>query len=186
MKTKNNETAFNKIYDSTNKKVLALITAKCCNTEDISDIFQETYIELYSVINNKGVDYIENPEAFLAHIVKQKIYRHYSVAQRFKMQISLHQLDKDGKEFDISDTVINEMSVEESYVLKEEVDEITSYLNSKPQITKKIFHLYYSLDKSIPEIAELLEIGQSSVKNHIYRTLKDIQENFKKEEGVAR
>lgn len=186
MKTKNNETAFNKIYDSTNKKVLAHITAKCCNTEDISDIFQETYIELYSVINNKGVEYIENPEAFLLHIVKQKIYKHYSVAQRLKMQISLHQIDKNGKEFDISDTVINEMSVEESYILKEEVEKITEYLNRKPQVTKKIFHLYYSLDKSIPEIAELLEIGQSSVKNHIYRTLKEIQEFFKKEEGVAK
>ena len=91
MNTKNYETAFNKIYDSTNKKVLALITAKCCNTEDINDIFQETYIELYSTICNKGTDYIKNPEAFLSHIVKQKIYKHYSMAERFKMQISLHQ-----------------------------------------------------------------------------------------------
>ena len=35
---------FNEIYDSTCKIILAFITARCGNTSDISDIFQDTYM----------------------------------------------------------------------------------------------------------------------------------------------
>lgn len=178
------ELAFNEIYDSTNKVALTLITAKCCNIEDINDIFQETYAEIFAVIDKKGIDYIENPEAFVRRIVKQKIYRYYSATQRLKMQISIIQTDKDGKEFDISDSVIDELSIEENYILTERIDEVREFLKNKPILTRKVFHLFYSLDKTIPEIAELLEVGQSTVKNHIYRTLKEVRDEFSEREGV--
>lgn len=184
MNVNNAESTFNRIYDSTSKSALALITAKCCNTEDISDIFQETYTELFLIISKKGEEYIKNPEALIKHIVKQKIYRHYSAAKRLKMQISTIQSDNDGNEFDISDSAIDELSIEENYILSEQIEEVRIFLKSKPLLTRKIFHLYYSLDKTIPEIAELLEIKQSTVKNHIYRTVKEVRDEFKQREKV--
>lgn len=178
------ELAFNEIYNSTNKAILAYITAKCCNIEDISDIFQETYTEVFLVINKKGINYIKVPEAFVKRLAKQKIYKHYSASERRKMQISIIQTDKNGEEYDVSDRVINEISIEENYILTEKIDEVQKFLQSKSVLTRKIFHLFYTLDKTIPEISELLDVKQSTVKNHIYRTVKEIKEKFSEKEGI--
>ena len=58
MVDQNTTTLFNDIYDSTKRKILVYITAKCGNTADIHDIFQETYMELYSILAKKGPAYI--------------------------------------------------------------------------------------------------------------------------------
>lgn len=89
---------FNAIYDATNRKILGFITAKCGNTSDISDIFQDTY--------------------------------------------------------------------------------------TKPQIVQKIFLLRYSLDMTIPEIAKLLSVGESYVKNILYRTINQLRELYVRKDGI--
>ncbi len=43
---------FNELYASTNQKVLAYIIVKCGKTEDVADIFQETYTEVVKIIKN--------------------------------------------------------------------------------------------------------------------------------------
>ena len=62
MASQEQETFFNELYDNTHRKVLAYIIAKCGNTEDIADIFQETYLEIVKVIKRKGIDYFQNPD----------------------------------------------------------------------------------------------------------------------------
>ena len=56
---------FDEIYNSTNKAVLAFITAKCGRTADIGDIFQETYMELYQILIKRGVEYVTNDKALV-------------------------------------------------------------------------------------------------------------------------
>lgn len=46
--------AFNQIYDETSQKVLVYITARCSSTDQIGDLFQETYMELYRVLSRPG------------------------------------------------------------------------------------------------------------------------------------
>lgn len=46
----NQEDFFNELYDATHEKVLAYKIVKCGNTEDVADIFQETYTEIVKVI----------------------------------------------------------------------------------------------------------------------------------------
>lgn len=38
---------FNEIYDKTYKKILLYVLKRCSNIEDVSDILQETYAEIY-------------------------------------------------------------------------------------------------------------------------------------------
>ena len=44
---------FDKIYEKTYKRVLKYIVCKCSNMEDVNDIIQETYLELYNAIVNQ-------------------------------------------------------------------------------------------------------------------------------------
>ena len=42
----------------------------------------------------------------------------------------------------------------------------------------KIFYLYFILDMTFKEIAEMLEMNESTVKSNLYRLLKNIKESF--------
>lgn len=169
-------TFFSELYDATHEKVLAYIIVKCGNTEDIADIFQETYTEVVSTIRRRGIAYLKNPEAFVMQIAKQKVYRHYKLLQRLRGWEQVRVFDEMNPE----DTGIEDISFEESFMTKITADMAFTYLSEKDELTKKIFYLYYYMDKSIKEIAELFSIKESTVKNRLYRTLKELREYLTK------
>ena len=47
---------FNEIYDRTFKNTIRYITAKCSNVDDIHEIVQEVYADVYSTLVNKVSD----------------------------------------------------------------------------------------------------------------------------------
>ncbi len=159
---------FNEIYDSTYRATLIYVTAKCRNTEDIADILQETYTELYTVMCRRGADYIKDADAFVRKVAKSKVYRHYSLFERIRDNIAATELDEVFAEdsFDLENTVIDKLTVEE----------VDKHIFSKPQVTQKIFCMYFSLDMTISEIAKALDVGESYVKNKLYRTLGELRE----------
>lgn len=169
--------AFNKIYDSTSKSALAYITAKCGNNEDIGDILQETYMELYSVMLKKGTDFIENDEAFVLNIAKRKIYKHYSSLEKAKADLSLSVFTNDNGEINL-DITPDEFDLEDSMCTNELVLEISDTLKTKSKEIQKIFYLRFSLDLPISEIAELMEERESSIKNKLYRTIKELRKIY--------
>lgn len=168
---------FNKLYDATYEKVLSYITAKCGKTADIEDIFMETYTEVVSIIRKRGTGYIKNSEAFVLKIAKRKIYRHYSLLQHIVEFRATYNYEEDSME-SVDDEKI---SLEEGMMNSLTVDKAVAYLGEKDELTKKVFYLHYYMDKTIKEIAELLSIGESNVKNRLYRTLKELREHLIKE-----
>lgn len=169
---------FNEIYDGTRKKVLAVITAKCCNTSDIGDLFQETYCELFRVLSSRGGGYVENPEAFTVRLAKRKIARYYSSLERRRATVSLMSEDENGDDIDLSLFCSDGFSVEDSAVNSEMLGLIRGLIAEKDETTKKIFYLFYTLEYTIPQISDLLEVSESTVKNRLYRTLKQLRELY--------
>ncbi|MCL1794438.1 MAG: sigma-70 family RNA polymerase sigma factor [Oscillospiraceae bacterium] len=178
---------FNEIYDSTNKYILAFITSKCGNTADINDIFQETYMELYQLMSKRGADYITAEKALVTKIAKQKLARHYSLAKRLQMfiPISARKKDSDNEEIDLSDAAADSFLAEDStedYVVNQIlVENARKFIQTKPAEVEKIFYLFYDVGLTIPEIAENLSLSESSVKNKLYRTVKELQNLLEKE-----
>ena len=68
------QSRFDEIYNATHKLTLTFITAKCDRTADIGDIFQETYMELYRVLQKRGPSYIANDRAFVLRLAKLMIW----------------------------------------------------------------------------------------------------------------
>ncbi len=178
MVDQNTTNLFNNIYDSTNKKVLAYITAKCGNTSDISDIFQETYMELYAVLVKKGTNYVKNSEAFVIKIAKQKIFRYYSLSQRLKSMVPMININEEGEEFNIADLEIDSFSVDKIVSEKMLIAQVNQFLSTKPVDIRKIFYLFYYMNMPISEIALLLSMSESNVKNKLYRTIKELRKIY--------
>jgi len=181
MSSPNIASRFDEIYDSTNRAVLAFITAKCKYTADICDIFQDTYLELYQVLNKRGVDYITNEKALVMRIAKRKIARYYSLLERLQNFVSLNiQYDENSthEEFDFETESI---LTEDFSIQHDTLDTAMQYIQSKPEDVQKVFYLRYYADLPIIEIAQTLEINESNVKNKLYRTLKELRDILKSE-----
>ena len=173
---------FNEIYDSTNKSVLAFIASRCANTSDINDIFQDTYMELYQILNKHGADYIADGKAYVFRIAKRKLARYYSLLKRLQMFIPVLIKTTDNEEIELSDTEIDSILMEDCVVNQIMLENAYKYIEQKPADTRKIFYLFYNAGLSISEIAEELSLSESSVKNKLYRTIKELR-NLLKEGG---
>ena len=189
MSNPNIASRFDDIYNSTQKAVLSFITAKCKNTADISDIFQDTYMELYQVLIKRGVEYITNDKAFILRIAKRKISRYYSLSERLKMFVSMNAINEDNEndEFELSnadiESFITENSTEDYVVNKIIIENLWQIIQKKPPEVKKIFYLFYDAELTIPEIAQMLSLNESNVKSKIYRIVKELQNLLKKEDS---
>ena len=161
---------FDEIYNSTQKAALTFITAKCKRTADVSDIFQDTYMELYQVLDKRGADYITNGKAFVLRLARQKIARHYSLAEKLRMFVSLDATEDDETAAP-SDFIADDFVLEDFIVDQDILSAAREYIQAQPEAVQKVFYLFYEVDITIPEIAAALGMTESNVKNKIYRTI---------------
>ena len=170
---------FDEIYDSTNKAVLALITAKCGRTADINDIYQDAYMELYQILNKRGTGYVTNEKALMLKIAKRKIARHYSLIERMRIFVSLTSKNEYGEEVELSEFNADDFRQEDFADNYADLETTRLHILSKPEDVQKIFYLMYDVGLTIAETAQALLMSQSNVKNKLYRTLKELRELLK-------
>lgn len=171
MITKVNLKEFNKIYNETYNQTLKYIICKCSNIEDVNDIIQETYLELYKTINNQKE--IDDYDKYIIGIAKNKIKKHYKLLYKIKT-ISLF-TSKDN-DLELIDNIKSNIDIENITIKNSDKESIWNYLKTKNITIQKIFYLYYELDLKIKEISNQLNVSESYVKNSLYRTLKELQE----------
>jgi len=175
---------FDEIYDSTHRDVLAFITARCGRTADIGDIFQKTYMELYEVLLKRGVGYVTHGKALVMRIARRKLAKHYTLLERLKVVISATRQNDEGEEVDIADFEPDSFSTEDFVTSKVLLDDARQFLQSKTEDVRKVFYLMYNVGLTIPEIAKLLSMSESNVKNKLYRTLKELRKIFTEQEEL--
>lgn len=83
---------------------------------------------------------------------------------------------------DENDIAVQQTSFDDIAISKETVQSGFTYLSAKDELTKKIFYLYYYMDKNISEIALLFSVKESTIKNRLYRTLRELRQNLDKED----
>ena len=83
---------------------------------------------------------------------------------------------------DENDIAVQQTSFDDIAISKETVQSVFTYLSAKDELTKKIFYLYYYMDKNISEIALLFSVKESTIKNRLYRTIRELRQNLDKED----
>lgn len=166
---------FNEIYDKTHLDLLKYVIIKCHDINDTNDIIQETYLEFWNILNRKELSNI-NIQSYIIGIANNKIKKHYTLLQKLKT-ISL--FETNDKDIELIDTLEDEMNINEIIIQKDNWNTIWKYIKSKNnQDIPKVFYLYYKLELGIKEISKELNRSESYVKHLIYRTLKELQDNF--------
>lgn len=166
---------FNEIYDKTHLDLLKYVIIKCHNINDTHDIVQETYLELWNIMNKKELSDI-NIKSYLIGIANNKIKKHYTLLQKLKT-ISLSQIN--NKDIELIETIEDDMNINDLIIKEDNWNTIWKYIkNKKNQDIPKVYYLYYKLELSIKEISKELKRSESYIKHLIYRTLKELQDNF--------
>ena len=171
---------FEDIYNKTYHAVLRYIVCKCQNLDDVNELVQDSYLELYEILEKKRFIKLDDETAYIIGIAKNILKKYYR--NRYKDKSNILYLSKNMDEIDIQ--IPSDFNLETDVIKQENVEEIWNYLNNKNVFIAKIFYLYYALGLKISEISEELTISESTVKNYIYRTLKELKENFGKEEKL--
>lgn len=153
---------FDKLYDETFKDISRYVVCNCSNIDDVKDILQNIYMEVYKKIN-----IIEN-EKYIIGIAKNKIYKYY----RFNYKQRIIDFFRND---DVYENIPSNYNLEKSCFLKFDTDMVWNYLKKKPAIISKIIYLYYYDGMNLKEISECLNIPLSNVKNYLYRTLKELK-----------
>jgi len=160
---------FEEIYNKTYNDILKYIICKCRNFDDVNELMQDTYIELYQALSNKKSIKVSDENAYIRGIAKNIINKYYRDKYEEKANILYISKENENKihipsYYDFDENIIN----------KENIVKIWDYLNNKNILIAKIFYLYYALGLKITEISKELKISESTVKNYIYRTLKEL------------
>ena len=168
---------FENLYEKTYDRVLKFIILNCSEPADVNDIIQDTYIELYKIIERKKVSSLTNASAYMIGIAKNKLKKYYGFRYKFK-NLSLFS----GNDLELIDLVKDDVNIENIIINDENMQAIWEFLKKKKAIISKIFYLHYYLDMTIKEVAKELKVKESTVKSHLYRTLKELSETFGREE----
>ena len=166
---------FEKIYKDTYNKVLRFIVIKCRNIDDINDIIQDTYLELLKLLKRKKMLEVASIESYILGISNNVLKRYYH--KKKKDNIVYCYQDDSNLTKDIEDT----FDLEANIINKHNIAEVWEYLKQKDLITTKVFYLYFAIGLKISEISKELGIGESNIKNRIYRTLKEIKKYLGKD-----
>lgn len=162
---------FSEIYAKTNRSIYGAAVSGTRSFTDADDVFQETYIELLQELE-KGRK-IENPGNYLLTILKRRLSAYYKAKSRtddiFDYVMSFDDAEEPADELDIEDSIITDSLY----------DEVIEVLKQKDGTVQSIFYLYYRMQLSLPDIAARLDLNVSTVKNKLYRTLKELRKHYK-------
>lgn len=173
MKIDNFEDIYNDMYND----VLRYVVCKCQNLDDVNELVQDTFVELYQMLKTKNSMKVNGEKAYIIGIAKNIVKRYYRKQYREKSNVIYFSKDREEVQMQIPSDVNLEIDI----IKKENVEEIWNYLNDKNILIAKIFYLYYGLGLKIVEISDELKINESTIKNYIYRTLRELNKKFGKE-----
>lgn len=138
MTSQTNLDKFNEIYNRTYSNTLKYIIIKCHNINDVNDIIQDVYLELWKIMNKKDID-DTNINSYLIGIAINKIKKYYSLVMRIR-DISL--FDKSNNELEIIDKIDSSFDIESLLIKDEEWKSIWDFIkNKKNQDIPKVFIL---------------------------------------------
>lgn len=178
-----NPDVFNRIYDETFDDLARFIAVKCHDVAEIPDLLQETYTDFYRYLLKHGAEHVRHPRGLLFKIAKRKLFRHYALKAKMKHVLSLDQPGDEGGDTLQNDRrlAVEPVDVETRWVYERWLAMIAEY----PADVRKIYHLYYYEDMKLREIADVMGLSVSNVKNKLYRTRHELRTRWEEEVSDA-
>lgn len=164
-----NEKAFRTVYDAYFPRVSAYIFKLCKSGSATEEIVQDIFLKLW--MNRAAMDQVENPEAYIFSMARNKTIDYLRMLAR---ETDLIQVLGTHLQTPANDAE-EKLNAEGLRTL------IEAALEKLSEQKKKIFQLSRNEGLSHDEIAALMHLSKSTVKNHLSETLQQVREHLRKQ-----
>ena|GEM_PF-2401787 len=156
---------FSRLYDSNRKELYRYCFKLCGNIEDAQDLMQQTYLRAWENFDRL---YDENFSAWL-----------YSIAKNIFLNSLRKSKHESVEEYpEIPDNSQNPEFIAE----KRDIGRILlkALKNSLSLVQRMTIILYYYDEKSVSEIANIMQVSENTVKSRLFNARKKLREELKK------
>ncbi len=167
---------FEKVYDSNIEHIFRFAYLKVSSKDDAEDITSRAFLKLWEAINDKKKSNIKNYRAFLYKITRNLIIDYYRQNRRKEDD---NKLTKQQVSFEKVVIIDREMRADEKAVINSEIEEVKNALSKINEDYQNIIILYYLNELTIPEIADLLDKPESSIRVLVHRALTTLHKELK-------
>ncbi|MGS4995356.1 RNA polymerase sigma factor [Bacillus cereus] len=160
------------LIDIYKKQIYSLCYKLAKTKEDAEDIFQETWIKVFS--SRHQLSYVENYKKWITTICVRTFYDFYRKKKRCKDRILDLFHKEDGGEIDFADDV----NISEEFIQKVEAEMIREVIQLLNEKYKTVLVLYYYEQYSYKEMSEILNIPIGTVKYRLNYGKKKMREHL--------
>ncbi len=170
------KSAFDEFYKLTSPKAYFIALKITQNEHDAEDILQESYIKALEKLNE--IDVSQNVMSWFCRIVANKS------KDLLKSRKPLVFEDKDENFFEEIPEDKTEFCPEENLNQEELRLEVMAAIDELTDEKRACIMMMYFGEMSVKEIAESIEVPESTVKNRLYTARKDLKNKFEKSGNV--
>ena len=170
------KSAFEEFYKLTSPKAYFTALKITQNEQDAEDILQESYIKALEKINE--IDTTQNINSWFLKIVANKSKNLLKSRNHFVFEGEEEKIFEDLPE----ETV--EFSPEENLDQEELRLEVMAAIDELTDEKRACIMMMYFGDMSVKEIAESIEVPESTVKNRLFTARKDLKAKFEKNGNI--
>lgn len=168
-----NQAAYNELYNLTVQSAYRTATLLLNNADDVEDVLQNSYSKAFARLNE-----LKDPEKFeswLKTIVENESKNYIKKSKRISAPIIFikNKVEDSSEEWN--------RPVPQEYLEREELRKsVTEILDKLSPEVRACIVLFHYENKSMNEIAEILDIPLGTVKSRIYNGRKQIEKEFNK------
>lgn len=138
-------------------KLRSYISRRYANSDNVSDLVQETLIR---TLTRENLSEIENIQAYANQVAKSVMYNDW--------QKNINQPDNAEE---VEQFTLESSDPESHTINQQKITLVNQVLETMPPLRKKVFEMRRIDGLTRSEIAEQLQISQESVKKHITRAM---------------
>lgn len=168
--------ALNLLLDHNKSYIYAIAFALLKNHEDAEDAVQKTMITVWQSIGS-----LESPEAFKSWLYRIAHTRSLNVLQSKKNNQVI--LDDDISDMPQLENMESEMMLPQAYAERDDLrDRLYLIIDGLSAVQRETIVLYYFNDRSVAEIAEIMDCSDNTVKSRLYLARHSIKTEIEEQE----
>jgi len=160
------------LIDIYKRQIYSLCYKLAKTKEDAEDIFQETWIKVFS--SRHQLSYVENYKKWITTICVRTFYDFYRKKKRWKDRMLDLFHKEDGGEIEFA----NDVNISEELIQKVEAEMIREVIQLLNEKYKTVLVLYYYEQYSYKEMSEILNIPIGTVKYRLNYAKKQMREHL--------
>ncbi len=180
---------FEEIYDTHVEQIFRFVYLKVGSKDDAEDITSRVFIQTWKSVAGSDPAMPENPRALLYKVARNLVIDHYRKNRPTREEDSEEDTASPKKktkpkQVPLEDVMVEDKEIrpDEKALLNSQIEEVKQALQEINEDYQNVIIWYYLDELTVPEIAELLDKPEASVRVLIHRAVDSLKKRLENAE----